>query len=139
MPINLKHERRVDRRYPLAAEVAYRIAGYRGQAKTGYGRSIDVSRSSVFFSTEEPVPVGTLIELSLPWPARLYGTTDLSFVVTGTTFHVRGDCVAVRIHRYDFRTRSSRSNTREISADKKDVERGAPATGVRPGRKEESK
>jgi len=104
MPTNLKAERRADRRYPLAAELDYRIADGRGQLKTGQGKTINISSSSVFFKPEESVPAGTPIELSIPWPARLDGTVALSLLVTGTTVRVRGECVVVRIVRYDFRT-----------------------------------
>jgi len=107
MPTNLKDERRADRRYPLAAELDYRIAEGRGQVKTGRGKTINISSSSIFFKPEEPLPAGTPIELSIPWPARLDGTVALSLLVTVTTVQVRDECVAVRIAQYDFRTRSN--------------------------------
>jgi len=56
MPTNLKDERRADRRYPLAAELDYRIAEGRGQVKTGRGKTINISSSSIFFKPEEPLP-----------------------------------------------------------------------------------
>jgi hypothetical protein len=123
-------ERRADRRYPLAAEVYYRITNDRGGLTTGHGRTINASSSSVFFSTEEPVPAGAPVELSIPWPARLDGMVALSLLVTGTTVHVRDGCVAVRIARYEFRTRSSRLNVRRFSGDKKVFERDVRAKAV---------
>jgi hypothetical protein len=131
MPAKLPDERRADRRYPLAAEVDYRTSNGRRWLTTGHGRTINISCSSVFFSTEEPVPAGTPIELSIPWPARLHGTVALNLLVTGTTAHVRDACVAVRIARYEFRTRSSRPNAGPFSGDKKVVERDATARAVR--------
>jgi hypothetical protein len=131
MPINLKHERRADRRYPLTAELDYRMAGDRGQLKTGHGQTIDISRHCVCFSTVEPVPAGMLIELSIAWPARLDGTVALSLLITGTTTRVEGDCVAVRIRRYGFRTRRSVPTVPPFSADNKVAEQVAPATGPR--------
>jgi hypothetical protein len=131
IPTKLMDERRADRRYPLAAEVYYRTSNDRGRPTTGHGRTGNISCSSVFFSTEEPVPVGTPIELSIPWPARLHGTVALNLLVTGTTIHVRDGCVAVRIARYEFRTRSSRPNMHPFSGDKKVVEGDATAKAVR--------
>ena len=59
------------------------------------------------------------------WPARLDGTVALSLVVSGTTTQVRGECVAVRIRRYDFRTRKSRPNPHPIRADRNVAEKDA--------------
>jgi hypothetical protein len=111
-------ERRADQRYPLTAEVAYRITGEPGRPKTGNGKTIDISRHSVLISIGESVPKGVQMELSIAWPARLDGTIALSFEVFGTTTHVRGECVAVRIHRYGFRTRRSRPMPGPFLADK---------------------
>jgi len=114
IPTKLKDERRADRRYPLAADVCYQASNGRGQPTTGHGRIISISCGSVFFSTEEPVPAGTPVELSIPWPARLDGTVALNLFVTGTAVHVRDGCAAVRIAHYEFRTRSSRPNARPV-------------------------
>jgi len=131
MPAKLPDERRADRRYQIAADVYYWTSNDRAWLTTGQGRTIDISCSSVFFSTGEPVPVGTPIELSIQWPARLHGTVALNLLVTGTTVHVRMGYVAVRIARYEFRTRSSRPNVRPFSGDEKVVERDAIAKAVR--------
>jgi len=115
IPTKLNNERRADCRYPLAAEVCYQASNGRGRPTTGHGRTIDMSSSSVFFSIEEPVPAGTPVELSIPWPARLDGTVALNLLVTGTTVHARDGCVAVRIAHYEFRTRSSRPSVHPFS------------------------
>jgi hypothetical protein len=109
MATDRKDERRADRRYPLVAEIEYRIRYGRSRTETGRGKTIDISRTTVFFQAMEPVPVGTPIEVSIPWPARLQGTVPLSLVVTGITVHARSECVALRILRYDFHTRKHNS------------------------------
>lgn len=131
MPTELKTERRAARRYPLVADVEYRITDGWGQVKTGRGTTIDISRFCVFFSPENPVPAGINIELSIPWPAWLNGTVALSLLVIGKTVHVRGECVAVRIGRYHFRTRSSRPNARTQPAAEKIGEPDGSSAGVR--------
>jgi PilZ domain-containing protein len=105
MPTNRKEERRADLRYPLVAEIEYRIGHGGGRAETGCGKTINISRKTVFFQPMEPVLVGTQIEVSIPWPARLDGTVPLSLVVTGITVHARDEGVALRILRYEFHTR----------------------------------
>ena len=111
-------ERRADRRFPLTAEVDYRVTGESGQPTMGHGKTINISRRCVLIATGEPVPAGRHIELSIAWPARLDGTIALSFEVFGTTTHARGECIAVRILRYGFRTRRSRPIPNAFSVDK---------------------
>jgi len=111
-------ERRADRRYPFAAEVAYRITGGTGKPYTGQGKTINISRRCVLISVGERVPAGRHIELSIAWPVRLEGTVALSFEVSGTTMHVRDECIAVRILKYGFRTRRSRPMPGPFPVDK---------------------
>ena len=131
MPSEVKTERRAARRYPMVVDVEYRITDGWGQVKTGRGTTIDLSRSSVFFSPENPVLAGAQIELSIPWPARLDGTVALSLQVIGRTVHVRGTCVAVKIARYSFRTRSSRPSLHSQGAAEKAAEPDSPPAGIR--------
>jgi hypothetical protein len=49
-----------------------------------------------------------LIELSVNWPARLDGTCALQFVATGRIVRSEADRAAVRIEKYEFKTRSNR-------------------------------
>jgi hypothetical protein len=60
----------------------------------------------ILFTTEEPLQVGRMVELSVNWPARLDGTCPLQFVATGRVVRAEEDRAAVRIERYEFKTRS---------------------------------
>jgi hypothetical protein len=80
------------------------------QARTakiiGCGTTLNIGSGGILFTTEERLPLGRTVELSVNWPARLDGICPLQFVATGRV--VRSDLqrAAVRIERYEFRTRS---------------------------------
>jgi hypothetical protein len=59
----------------------------------------------ILFTTEEKLPVGRSIEISVNWPARLDGTCPLQFVATGRVIRSDEKQAAVRIERYEFKTR----------------------------------
>jgi hypothetical protein len=61
----------------------------------------------ILFTTEERLPVGRPVELSVNWPARLDGTCPLQFVATGRVVRSEERQAAVRIERYEFKTRSA--------------------------------
>jgi hypothetical protein len=61
----------------------------------------------ILFTTEEKLPLGRMVEVSVNWPARLDGICALQFVATGRVVRTDGHRAAVRIERYEFRTRSS--------------------------------
>ena len=59
----------------------------------------------ILFTTEERLPLGRSVELSVSWPARLDGTCPLQFVATGRVVRSEERQAAVRIERYEFKTR----------------------------------
>jgi hypothetical protein len=61
----------------------------------------------ILFTTEEKLPLGRAVELSVDWPARLDGTCPLQFVATGRVVRSEERQAAVRIDRYEFKTRST--------------------------------
>jgi hypothetical protein len=48
-----------------------------------------------------------MVEISVNWPARLGGTCPLQLVATGRVVRSEADKAAVKIERYEFKTRSS--------------------------------
>jgi len=77
---------------------------------TGTGKTLNIGSGGVLFTTEERLPIGRLIEIAVNWPARLDGTCPLKFVATGRIIRSEDAQAAVRIERYEFRTRSMRQN-----------------------------
>jgi hypothetical protein len=106
-PISM--ERRGNSRFPLTEEVRYKLS--HGKVVTlGAGRTLNIGSGGVLFTTEHPLPTGRTVEVSINWPARLDGVCALKFVATGRVIWAENDRAAVRIERYEFRTRASRSN-----------------------------
>ena len=52
--------------------------------------------------------MGRMVEISVNWPARLDGTCALKFVASGRVIRSEENRAAVRIERYEFRTRATR-------------------------------
>jgi hypothetical protein len=97
--------RRVDRRYPIDAELEYKLIHGRNVFQTGEGRTINVSSSGILFESRRALPPGMEIELSIAWPARLGDAVALKLCVCGRTVRAQDNCTAVQIQRHTFRTR----------------------------------
>jgi hypothetical protein len=100
-------ERRENTRFPLCEEVKYKLV-HGKLVTTGTGRTLNIGSGGVLFTTEERLPLGRMVEISVNWPARLDGTCPLKFVASGRIIRADADRAAVRIERYEFRTRSTR-------------------------------
>jgi hypothetical protein len=72
---------------------------------SGAGKTLNFGSGGILFTTEERLPVGRTVELSVSWPAMLGGTCPLQFVATGRVVRSESNRAAVRIERYEFRTR----------------------------------
>lgn len=99
-------ERRVNSRFPVQQEIRYRLLQGRPLAKGGAGKTLDISSGGILFTTTEPLPTGRMVEIAMHWPARLHGTCPLQFVATGRVIRSDASTAAVRIQRYEFKTRS---------------------------------
>jgi hypothetical protein len=74
---------------------------------SGSGRTLDMSSSGILFSTEHRLHLGRLVEVAVNWPARLGGTCPLKFVAVGRVVRSEPHRAALKIERYEFRTRAS--------------------------------
>jgi len=100
-------ERRETIRFPLCEEVKYKVV--HGKTITcGFGTTVNIGSGGVLFTTQERLPLGRMVEIAVNWPARLDGTCPLKFVATGRVIRSESDRAAVRIERYEFRTRASK-------------------------------
>ena len=75
-------DRREDNRYQYEMELrfTYRL---RGTTCFGTGRTEDLSRTAVRFTTETPPPDGALVQLRIAWPFLLQNVCPLELVVSG--------------------------------------------------------
>ncbi len=100
-------ERRETSRFPVREEVRYRVLQSKTAQVSGAGKTVDISSGGILFTTSERLQPGRLIEISVNWPARLDGTCALQLVATGRVVRSDDETAAVRIERYEFKTRAS--------------------------------
>jgi PilZ domain len=100
-------ERRGNSRFPVKEDVRYRVLQSKAVQVSGSGKTLDISSGGILFTTSERLQPGRLIEIAVNWPAMLHGTCPLQLVATGRVVRSDNDTAAVRIERYEFRTRSS--------------------------------
>ncbi len=100
-------DRRESNRFPLSENVQYRVINNRSDKAAGYGRTLDMSSSGIYFTTESPLNPGRTVEIAIDWPARLDGICPLRFVAVGRVVRAEPRRAALRIERYEFRTRRS--------------------------------
>jgi hypothetical protein len=98
-------DRRGTSRYPVRQEVKYRVIQSKVPKVAGTGETLNIGSGGILFTTEEKLPMGRLVELAVNWPARLGGTCPLKFVATGRVVRSEDKLAAVRIERYEFKTR----------------------------------
>ena len=100
-------DRRENSRFPVKEDVRYRVVQSSGAQFTGAGKTLDISSGGILFTTNEPLPPGRMVEISVNWPARLDGTCLLQLVAMGRVVRSDAAAAAVRIERYEFKTRAS--------------------------------
>jgi len=100
-------ERRATDRFPIESDVRYRLLENNAVAETGAGRTLNMSSSGVLFTAETRLPVGRRVELSVDWPAQLNEHCGLKLVALGRVVRSSSEAVAIRIDKYDFRTRAA--------------------------------
>lgn len=98
-------DRRETSRFPVREDVKYTVVHSRTLKTTGSGKTVNFGSGGLLFTTEERLPLGRTVELSVAWPALLGGKCPLQFVATGRVVRSEGHRAAVKIERYEFRTR----------------------------------
>jgi hypothetical protein len=98
-------DRRGTSRFPLREAIKYTVLHSRTQKTSGTGKTLNFGGRGILFTTDERLPLGRVVELSVNWPARLGGTCPLQFVATGRVVRSEAKKAAVRLDRYEFKTR----------------------------------
>jgi hypothetical protein len=73
-----------------------------------------MSSTGMLLKVESPLPVGQKIEVSVDWPAQLNDHCGLKLVALGRVIRSSSEQAAVKIDKYDFRTRATKAL--EVSA-----------------------
>jgi hypothetical protein len=97
-------DRRGTGRFSVREEVRYRVVDKLAKV-SGSGVTLNFGSGGILFTTRETLPVGRTVELSVNWPVRV-GARALQFVATGRVVRSEDDTAAVRIERYEFKTRN---------------------------------
>lgn len=101
------NDRRHNKRFSLRLAVRCRRKGYPAALSPTTSETVNISSKALLFRTAEALLPGQIVEASLDWPARLDNRTPLQLVVEGRVVRTVGDYIAMRIERYEFRTRSA--------------------------------
>jgi hypothetical protein len=102
-------DRRARRRYPLELEMAYRIVADGRVCQAGGGRTLDISGMGIAFRSEEVLKAGSSVEVTIAWPILLHKTCPLKLAITGKVVRSGRGVTAVRMQRYEFRTKGQNS------------------------------
>jgi hypothetical protein len=106
-PQVIPSDRRTTSRFPMSADVTYSFR--RGKvASGGAGKCVNIGSGGVLFTTVDRLPIGRTVEVSIAWPALLDGACPLKFIASGPVVRAEDDRAAIRIDRYEFRTRATR-------------------------------
>ncbi len=102
-------ERRSKRRFQIEQEVKYKMLYGQRIAETGTGRTLSISSSGVWFTTESMLTSGLPVELSMNWPVLLNDYCPMKLMIYGCVIRSDERGAAVAIERYEFRTQGSRA------------------------------
>jgi hypothetical protein len=101
--------RRERRRFPIQQDVRYQCVKGSRIFAVGVGKTLEVSSSEVRFTTQQPLKQGQKVRLAMNWPAMLDKTCRMKLEIFGWIVHSEPGEAAVKIERYEFRTRGAQT------------------------------
>jgi hypothetical protein len=100
-------KRRPRRRFPIEQDVRYHCLKGGRILAVGVGKTIEISSREVRFTTQEPLKRGQKVRLAVNWPALLDNACRMKLVISGWIIQCDRGEAAVKIERYEFRTRGA--------------------------------
>lgn len=97
-------ERRAKRRFVMEREIRYRVLDQDKIIAVGNGKTLNLSSNGVAFVTQQDLPLGTFIEVSIAWPALLENRCPLQLIGFGRVLRSANGTVAATLEQYEFRT-----------------------------------
>ena len=94
-------------KFPIHQEVSYKSRRRSGIPEVATGTTIYMSSHEIRFTTERSVPLGQKLEVTVNWPVMLDRTCHMKLVISGHVTKSDLDAAAVRIERYEFRTKAA--------------------------------
>ena len=106
----MRFDRSMDRRnklrFPFNRELRFKLLENDTVIAAGEGETIDMSSGGVAFRTTKALTAGSLIELSISWPALLYDSCPMRLVVFGRVARLSDSVAACTVEKWEFRTGS---------------------------------
>lgn len=103
----LPSDRRNSDRFPIERDVRFRVLNKRGGEETGEGKTLNISSSGVFFTSQQMLIPGRRLELSISWPVQLNDLVPLKLVARGRVVRFEEGQAAIEIQQYEFRTQAN--------------------------------
>jgi hypothetical protein len=100
-------ERRAADRFPIDRDVKFKLFDGKSLARSGQGKTVNMSSTGILFATDAPLPIGKRIELSVDWPAKLNDTCRIKLVASGRIVRVDGNHAVITLDRHEFRTQGA--------------------------------
>jgi CheY-like chemotaxis protein len=102
-------DRRTNARFPCRLAVSYQALEHPFLSGLATSETLNISSKGLLFATDEPLQPGQLIQVSVDWPARLENHVPLKLVAEGRIVRNLNGLLAMRIDKYEFRTRRVRA------------------------------
>jgi len=102
-----KSPSREKRRFPIEQDLRCRCGDGRRFWTVGIGKTTEISRDEVCFTTQVPLKLGARVNLDIDWPAVLDNTRLLTLEIRGSVVRSAPDTAVIKIARYIFRTRGA--------------------------------
>ncbi|HWF09988.1 MAG TPA: response regulator [Bryobacteraceae bacterium] len=115
-------DRRTNARFPCRLAVSYQALEHPFLSGVATSETLNISSKGVLFATDEPLQQGQLLQVSVDWPARLENQVPLKLVAEGRIVRNDNGLAAMRIDKYEFRTRRIKTQTTAPN--------GVPAIGI---------
>jgi len=98
-------DRRTNARFPCRLAVSYQALEHPFLSGVSTSETLNISSKGLLFATDEALQPGQLLQVSVDWPARLENQVPLKLVAEGRIVRNLNGLAAMRIDKYEFRTR----------------------------------
>lgn len=98
-------DRRTSARFPFRLAVSYQALEHPFFSGQTTGETVNISSKGLLFAASEALQQGQLLQVSVDWPARLGNEVPLKLVAEGRVVRNIDGMIAMRIDKYEFRTR----------------------------------
>jgi len=103
----LEADRRSSRRYSIDLAACCEIRNRLGKVVSSTARVVNISSGGILIHCQDPLEASSKIRVRIEWPALLHGIVPLALHIEGCALRMERNCVAVKILKSEFRTRSA--------------------------------